>query len=750
MLFHKIKQLILFVILVSSYFPVALRADLISADLVKQSLVEFKKQQDERLLISIQNTILSDIGQAKKVIETIRLKDNPLDVMANEKSWKVFYGNLANISSLLNDLVHNVNEQKLADYDTKKIATLVQRLLLSESEYISTDVQEIEDAISSLSQGVNILGADKLFKYQMASKKHLKKLEGLLKAIEDNKKLMTLLTLVKNGEKISARTLLDEFASQQSKQFHPLVKREIQVLEEIRKIRLQLGKERDAHRLSTGEERLIAWIILRQNLFNLFELLDDLVENYLEQKAKGLDAHKLKDFLTKFLTSESKYIRYDIDASLDDLRILREKIKHPKTEDLYKFQVAIGKQQINLEKTINSLINNIQRLSDIGLDPSDDTSYLNQLLNRLANKLAIRVHIVIEEQEMLAQRLSGLEDVHGEIKDRLELEYEIIKVKKERIISSLNKVISLMKKQHIDTSTYTTLLIQETGYLSQGFFDLKVIKGISGYWFKFFLEWLQENGSWLLFKVLLVAFILTISKILSQIVGYIINEAIHGSKLSLTYLLKEFIVSASKRIVIFIGILLSISQLGLEIAPLLTGLGIAGFVIGFALQDTLSNFASGIMILVYRPYDVNDLVEVAGFFGKVKRMNLVSTTILTPSNRRLILPNNKIWGDVINNATAEHTRRIDLVFSISYSDNIAFVEKVLYQVLDEHPLVLNKPEPLVKVDKLGDSSVDFIVRPWVKTDNYLDVHWDITRMVKERFDAENISIPFPQRDIHFP
>ena len=181
---------------------------------------------------------------------------------------------------------------------------------------------------------------------------------------------------------------------------------------------------------------------------------------------------------------------------------------------------------------------------------------------------------------------------------------------------------------------------------------------------------------------------------------------------------------------------------------MLAGLGVAGFIVGFALQDTLANFASGIMILLYRPYDVGDLIEVGGAFGKVNDMTLVATTILTLDHQTLVIPNNKIWGDVIKNVTAQKIRRIDMVFGISYSDDIPHAEKVLEEILESHDGVLESPEPVVKLHNLGDSSVDFIVRPWVKTDDYWDVYWHVTREVKMRFDAEGISIPFPQRDVH--
>ena len=197
-----------------------------------------------------------------------------------------------------------------------------------------------------------------------------------------------------------------------------------------------------------------------------------------------------------------------------------------------------------------------------------------------------------------------------------------------------------------------------------------------------------------------------------------------------------------------IGVLIGLSQIGIALGPLLAGLGVAGFVIGFALQDTLSNFASGLMILSYRPFDVGDVVEAGGVSGTVSHMSLVNTTIMTFDNQTIIVPNNTIWGDVIKNVTAKRTRRIDFVFGIGYGDDIEKTEKVLHEICEAHELILKSPKTLVHLHQLGESSVDFIVRPWVKTMDYWTVYWDITREVKMRFDAENISIPYPQSDVH--
>ena len=141
-------------------------------------------------------------------------------------------------------------------------------------------------------------------------------------------------------------------------------------------------------------------------------------------------------------------------------------------------------------------------------------------------------------------------------------------------------------------------------------------------------------------------------------------------------------------------------------------------------------------------------MEVAGVAGKVKHMSIVNTTILTFDNQTLILPNSKIWGDVIKNITAQTMRRVDMTFGIGYDDDIPKAEQVLHEIVTGHDKVLQTPEPVIRLHTLGESSVDFIVRPWVNTEDYWIVYWDITREVKMRFDTDGISIPYPQRDVH--
>jgi small conductance mechanosensitive channel len=257
-----------------------------------------------------------------------------------------------------------------------------------------------------------------------------------------------------------------------------------------------------------------------------------------------------------------------------------------------------------------------------------------------------------------------------------------------------------------------------------------------------------DGGGALLFSVLKALSILAAAWLLSKILGRLVGRGMRSLK-NTSELLRGFVVTATKRMTFAFGILIALAFLGVNMGPLLAAIGAAGLVIGLALQGTLSNFASGLLIMTNRPFDVGDLVSTAGTEGFVRGMTLVTTRIETFDKKMVYVPNNMVWGDVLVNYTASPTRRLDMVFGIGYSDDQGEAQKVLTEIVEAHPMVLADPEPIIRLHELGDSSVNFAVRPFVKNDDYWDVYWDITEAVKTRFDKEGISIPFPQRDVHF-
>ena len=217
---------------------------------------------------------------------------------------------------------------------------------------------------------------------------------------------------------------------------------------------------------------------------------------------------------------------------------------------------------------------------------------------------------------------------------------------------------------------------------------------------------------------------------------------------NISKLLQGFIVGAIFWIFILVGLVVVLSSVNVDITPLFAVIGGASFILAFAFQDTLGNLASGLMIMINQPFDEGDFIEVGGVGGTVKNVSIVGTTIATPDNKIIVVPNKNVWGNVIVNATASDTRRVDLVFSASYDDPIQDVLDVITQEVANHSKVLSEPAADIRATDLAASSVDFVCRPWVKAEDYWDVKTDLTRRVKEAFEREGLSMPYPQQDVH--
>jgi small conductance mechanosensitive channel len=201
-------------------------------------------------------------------------------------------------------------------------------------------------------------------------------------------------------------------------------------------------------------------------------------------------------------------------------------------------------------------------------------------------------------------------------------------------------------------------------------------------------------------------------------------------------------------LVFILAIVAALQTVGVQTTSLVALIGAAGLAIGLALEGALANFAAGVMLLVFRPFKVGDLVEVAGKFGHVEELLVFSTIVVTPDNKTVIIPNGQVTGGTITNYSRKGVLRLDMVFGIGYGDDLLKAKGILQDLLANHALVAKSPAPEVTVLELADSSVNFAVRPFVTPDDYWTVHFDITEQVKLRFDAEGISIPFPQRDVH--
>jgi len=317
-----------------------------------------------------------------------------------------------------------------------------------------------------------------------------------------------------------------------------------------------------------------------------------------------------------------------------------------------------------------------------------------------------------------------------------------------RATTRLDRTITQLDRLDMETASLRRVMIEQSKAISVSMVDADVLNILWEDLRDSLSVWLQFSAADFLFQALVFAAILLGARLLGRLARNLVQRGFSRNPGNTSQLLRDMTISLVGGGVFVIGFLIALSQIGISLAPMLAGLGVAGFIIGFALQDTLGNFAAGGMILIYRPFDVDDYIEVAGVDGTVKKMNLVSTTITTPDNQALIIPNSKIWGDVIRNKTGQRVRRVDLEFGISYSDSIEHAEEVFRKVLATMPAVLPEPAPNIQVIRHGESSIDFIVRPWVKTEDYWPTYWAMQRAVKLAFDEAGITIPFPQRDVH--
>jgi small conductance mechanosensitive channel len=495
---------------------------------------------------------------------------------------------------------------------------------------------------------------------------------------------------------------------------------------------------------SEGEKRLLLTRRLSRLRLDWLSTLHELADNVLEQEKAGLDADTYRakaEELMAVVGPRIEELVAELEESINERDLHREALTG---EDLVSHEEGLSKDQQRVDTFFDALWDHISKMESLGLDATHEREFLTTELSEQAAMISERVRLAAEQKSSLAGKLRETPD-----NTDLQAELRAAESKLESSTAVLDHTVSLMKQLELDTAEYQQLLIETTGQLGTEILDTKVALGLFQQWLSRLKTWFVENGPGVFFQTLLFLIVVVAFFFLARVVRRVVRKTVSSSKLRLSQLMQRIIVSTAGNAVILLGLLIALSQLGFSLGPILAGLGIAGFIVGFALQDTLANFAAGMMILLYRPFDVGDLIEAAGVFGKVNAMNLVSTKILTIDNQTLVVPNGKIWGDVIKNVTAQTMRRVDMVFGISYTDDIPHTEKVLREIVDEHPKVLDDPEPVIKLHNLGDSSVDFIVRPWVKTDDYWDVFWDVTREVKLRFDREGISIPFPQRDVHY-
>jgi small conductance mechanosensitive channel len=507
--------------------------------------------------------------------------------------------------------------------------------------------------------------------------------------------------------------------------------------------------DRESRRISKLEKRLAdakdvtrAALESRQirSRLNLLEQNLNFIRQVAEQEEASARTEKHQQQALTILESQLR-------AFEPTITVLRGRIVLPEATASASEQAAILSQTFEevdrLDRVYQIQIDTIEVASLLGRDVEAEKAVLQKVLLERAETGSVQLEMATSDIKALRASVAAVPD-DAESKARLTVLTSYVT----KLANGLSNVLAMMDILEMDTTEYQNQLLATTGQITTDIFQVDVFTNLLIGWSETLWEGVIESGPGLIFDLLLLVIIVFIFYKLAGLAQNLTEKGLEDSRFQLSQLLKRMVASIVRNTVLILGVLIALSQIGFSLGPLLAGMGLVGFVVGFALQDTLSNFAAGMLILIYRPFDVDDVIEAGGVSGLVSEMSLVNTTFLTFDNQTIIVPNGKIWGDVIKNVTAQTIRRIDLVFGIAYSDDIEKAEKVMAEVVAAHPAVLDDPPTMIRLHELGDSSVNYIVRPWVNKDDYWETFWDLNRAMKMRFDAEGISIPFPQRDVH--
>jgi len=248
-------------------------------------------------------------------------------------------------------------------------------------------------------------------------------------------------------------------------------------------------------------------------------------------------------------------------------------------------------------------------------------------------------------------------------------------------------------------------------------------------------------------KIVTAILIFVIGRMIVKFVVGLVKKLLNKSQ-SMDEMLTDFIGSILNAVLLLFVIIAALNQLGVDTSSLVALIAAAGLAIGLALQGSMQNFAAGVMILIFKPFKGGDFIEAGGVTGVVEKIQIFSTLMRTGDNKEVIVPNGAIYSGAITNFSARDTRRVDMVFGIGYDDDIRLAKSILEKLVSEDARILPEPQPVVALSELADSSVNFVVRPWVNSGDYWVVLWDMNEKVKLAFDEAGISIPYPQMDVH--
>jgi small-conductance mechanosensitive channel len=444
------------------------------------------------------------------------------------------------------------------------------------------------------------------------------------------------------------------------------------------------------------------------------------------------------------LRAETRIVDEAIVRRKTELDRLRRSSSVTPPEELQELEERIARETNALDSTLAFEIRGLGDAEAIGLEVAERAEAVERLLLSTATDRAGRLQLALADRELLEDRVEqarSSDTDEEEIAD-LDLRLRLAAARVERLAGSLDANADLMDARGLPTAAYRQLAIQATGEVTTDVLNPDVALGLTRDWLERTRTWLRDRAPNLLFQLLVILFSILVFRLAARVTWRLFRAS---AGRTISRLLADLLQRMVGPISTVVGTVVGLTAVGIDPTAFLAGLGVLGVIVGLALQDSLSNLAAGLFILAHRPFDVDDMVTAAGVFGVVRAMGLATTTIVTLDNRVLSVPNSKLWGDVIENRSAETRRRVDLRFRISHHEDVDRVISVVEDICDDQDQILHDPAPLVYVVSIDDSLIELEVRAWAATRHWWSVKTQLPRLVSLRFRAEGIDPPYPRQ-----
>lgn len=492
---------------------------------------------------------------------------------------------------------------------------------------------------------------------------------------------------------------------------------------------------------SQGEAQALAWV----GTMELVDSLGDLKSSMLRQLTvipPGPRADSIRVVFQDFLRREFDLVIEGIERRtlvVDSLRDIRASAPLEELEDL---EIEIGAANSRLDQTLGFTLRSLTDADSAGIATGEQWARFDRFLLSRAAEQSGRLQLALTDRATRATRLEAARrsEASQDDLDGLEMRLRVAEQRSRRLADELESTADLLDTRRLPSASYRQLLIQATGEVTSDVLDPTVAVGLLRDWTSQFWGWLREAGPNLLVQLALLLGSILLSRAGFRVIWRLFRPSGEKASRMLTDLLQRMLMPVAT----IVGLGIGLTVIGIDATTLLAGLGVLGVIVGLALQDTLSNLASGLFILMYRPFDVDDIVRVGGVEGTVRAMGLASTTIVTFDGRRLFVPNRKVWGEVIENASTQGTRRIDVEVPITYEQDPDEAIRIVREVCSEYEVVLDEPEPLVFVRRFRESAVDLEVHAWADAKYWWTLRTQLPRLIRVRFQQEGIETPYPR------